>query len=112
VAAGREGANGVWGSQLQEALSLVPARCACGLEGKHRRLLSNGFGKAFVAGALRQSVLTVQIPGSALSPSSRPKRMAPIFITGVLRAERRGFGVGRVWLSGIQGWITLILGAP
>jgi hypothetical protein len=25
-------------------------------------------------------------------------------------AERRGFGVGRVWLFDIQGWITLLLG--
>ena len=30
--------------------------------------------------------------------------------TGVLLTERRGLGVGRVFLSDIQGWITLILG--
>ena len=30
--------------------------------------------------------------------------------TGVLLAERRGLGVGRVFLFDIQGWITLILG--
>jgi hypothetical protein len=47
-AAGREGADGVWASQLQEALSLVPARCACGLEGKPS-LLSTVLGIAFVA---------------------------------------------------------------
>ena len=30
--------------------------------------------------------------------------------TCVLLAERRAFGVGRVWLFDIQGWITLLLG--
>jgi len=30
--------------------------------------------------------------------------------TGVLWTERRGLGVGRVFLYDIQGWITLILG--
>jgi hypothetical protein len=30
--------------------------------------------------------------------------------TGVLSVERRGFGVGRVLLFDIQGWITLLLG--
>ncbi len=30
--------------------------------------------------------------------------------TGVLRTERRGLGVGRVFLFDIQGWITLGLG--
>jgi hypothetical protein len=30
--------------------------------------------------------------------------------TCVLLVERRTFGVGRVWLFDIQGWITLLLG--
>jgi hypothetical protein len=30
--------------------------------------------------------------------------------TRVLLTERRAFGVGRVWLFDIQGWITLLLG--
>ena len=30
--------------------------------------------------------------------------------THVLLSERRTFGVGRVWLFDIQGWITLLLG--
>jgi hypothetical protein len=29
----------------------------------------------------------------------------------VLLSERRAFGVGRVWLFDIQGWITLLLGS-
>ena len=28
----------------------------------------------------------------------------------MLSVEWRGFGVGRVWLFDIQGWITLLLG--
>jgi hypothetical protein len=89
---------------------LFPAGCACGPEGKHRRLLLSGFGNAFVAGALRQSVQAVQILGSALSTPSRRQRLAPRSSTGVLFAERRGCGVGRDWLFDIKGWITLILG--
>jgi hypothetical protein len=30
--------------------------------------------------------------------------------TRVLLTQRRAFGVGRVWLFDIQGWITLLLG--
>ena len=78
--------------RLQVGQSLVPAGCAC------------------VAGARRQSVLAVRIPRSVLSASSRRRHQAAFGSTGVLLAERRGFGVGRVWLFDIQGWITLILG--
>jgi hypothetical protein len=109
-AAGCVGADGVFCPELQEAQSLVPAGCACGLEGKHRRLLSTVLGIAFVAGALRQFVLAVQIPRSTLSASSRRQRQAPPGSTSALLAERRGFGVGRVWFLDIQGWIALVLG--
>ena len=36
--------------------------------------------------------------------------MSLLTSTGVLWTERRGLGVGRVFLFDIQGWITLILG--
>ena len=110
MAAGRVGADGVPGSQLQEALSLVPVGCASCLEGRHRLHWPTGLGKAFVAGSLRQSVRAVRIATSTLSASSRHQRQAPPASTGVLLAERRGFGVGRVCFFDIQGWITLILG--
>ena len=36
--------------------------------------------------------------------------MFPLTSTGVLLTERRGLGMGRVFLFDIQGWITLLLG--
>ena len=76
-----------------------------------RSLFSTVLVIAFVAGALRQSVRAVRIARSTLSASSRRQRQAPSPVsTGVLFAERRGLGVGRVWFFDIQGWITLILG--
>ena len=78
--------------RLQVGQSLVPAGCAC------------------VAGARRQSVLAVQIGRIDSFVACQCQPLVSPASTGVLFAERRGFGVGRVWLFDIQGWITLILG--
>jgi hypothetical protein len=76
--------------RLQVGQSLVPAWCAC------------------VAGARHLSVLDVQIGRIDSFVACQCRPLAPLASTGVLFPERRGFGVGLVWLFDIQGRITLI----
>lgn len=85
-AADREDADGVGSVQLQEAQSIVSAACACGLDGKHRRLLSTGLAPTAVPSCLPKGPSLQQIvldDGGQLEwerINSRPALSLPVLV--------------------------------